>query len=101
MIERIVHDGPDRILSVSRRRRFDGALRRAIEARDGRCTDDYCDEPADVCQVDHIQPWAQGGLTSQENGRLQCDFHNQRGTRPGGADPDRADPDRRTNERDE
>ena len=30
-IERIVFDGPDRVISVSRRRTFTGALRRAIE----------------------------------------------------------------------
>ena len=34
-------------------------------------------------QVDHIQPWALGGLTTQENGRLLCSFHNRlRNQRP-------------------
>jgi Domain of unknown function (DUF222) len=77
-IERIVFDGPDRVLSVSRRRRFTRALRRAIEARDRHCQHPSgCDEPADNCDVDHQQPYAEGGLTCQENGGLQCHPHNR------------------------
>ncbi len=77
-VERIVFDGPDRVLSVSKRRRFTGALRRAIEARDRHCQHPSgCDEPADNCDVDHKQPYAQGGLTSQENGGLECHPHNR------------------------
>jgi len=33
-LERVVFDGPDRVLSVSKKRRFAGALRRAIKVRD-------------------------------------------------------------------
>ena len=61
-IERVVFDGPDRVLSVSWRRTFTGALRRAIEVRDRHCQHPSgCDEPADRCDVDHIQPYTDGG----------------------------------------
>jgi hypothetical protein len=77
-IERVVFDGPDRVISVSRRRRFSGALRRAIEVRDRHCQHPSgCDEQADRCDVDHIQPYCDGGETSQENGRLSCWPHNR------------------------
>jgi hypothetical protein len=59
-----------------RARFFTGSTRRALEARDRMCTHPYCYEPADNCQADHIVPYAEGGLTTQENGRLLCAFHN-------------------------
>lgn len=77
-IERIVFDGPDRVLSVSRRRSFTGALRRAIEVRDRTCTHPSgCDVPATRCDVDHVVPYSQGGMTSLENGRMACPTHNR------------------------
>jgi hypothetical protein len=59
------------------RRLFTGATRRAIEIRDRECTHPLCDVRATSCQIDHIQPWALGGITTQENGRLLCGFHNR------------------------
>ena len=60
-----------------------GATRRAIEVRDRECTHPFCEVRAPFCQVDHIQPWALGGPTTQENGRLLCPPHNgQRNQRP-------------------
>jgi hypothetical protein len=58
-------------------RLFSGGTRRAIELRDRLCTHEHCYEPAENCQVDHIQTWADGGETTQENGRLLCGFHNR------------------------
>ncbi len=60
-----------------RSRLFSGGTRRAIELRDRICTHPYCYEPAENCQGDHIEPYAAGGLTTQENGRLLCGFHNR------------------------
>ena len=57
-------------------RLFTGSTRRAIELRDRECTHPYCDVPAAGCEVDHIVPYSAGGVTSQENGRLLCRFHN-------------------------
>ena len=38
-----------------RARLFTGGTRRAIELRDRICTHPYCYEPAENCQVDHIE----------------------------------------------
>jgi hypothetical protein len=76
--ETILFDGPHTVISVSHQRRFTGALRRAIEVRDRRCTHPSdCDIPASRCDVDHIVPYAHHGPTSQFNGRLQCATHNR------------------------
>jgi hypothetical protein len=79
-IERIVFDGPSRVIEVGERQRFfTGALRRAIEVRDRHCQHPSgCDVPAERCHVDHVVPYAQGGLTTQDNGRLHCPVHNRR-----------------------
>jgi hypothetical protein len=77
VIERITYDGQERPLSVSRQRTFRGALRRAILARDGGCTDPACDEPAWRCQVDHRTPASAGGPTCACNGDTRCAHHNR------------------------
>jgi hypothetical protein len=78
LLEIILFDGPTTIVSISKRRSFAGALRRAIEARDRFCQHPSgCDVPADQCDVDHIIPYAAGGPTSQHNGRLECPTHNR------------------------
>ena len=80
-IERVVFDGPSRVIDVGARRRFfRGALRRAIEVRDRTCFHPTCDEPPEREQVDHITEASQGGETTQDNGRLGCGFHNRRRT---------------------
>lgn len=66
-------------------RLFTGATRRAIELRDQQCTHEFCDVPADACQIDHIIPYHRGGPTDQENGRVHCGFHNRQ--RNGGPPP--------------
>lgn len=76
-IERAVYHPNGRIEVSATNRLFTGATRRALELRDRRCTHPMCDTPAEHCQGDHIIPWAQGGTTTQENGRLLCPFHNQ------------------------
>lgn len=75
-IERVVFDGPSRVIDVGVTKRFfTGATRRGVELRDLlRCYVDDCDEPAE--HIDHIQPFASGGLTNQANGRGACRFHN-------------------------
>jgi hypothetical protein len=77
-VERIVFDGPSRVIDVGARRRFfTGATRRAVEVRDRRCVHPGCEVPAFLCQVDHVVPVEHGGLTTQDNGRLLCGFHNR------------------------
>jgi hypothetical protein len=81
-LETVLFDGPSSIVSVSHRRTFTGALRRAIEVRDRRCQHPSgCDVPAHRCDVDHIVPRARNGETSQFNGRLECPTHNRRADR--------------------
>jgi hypothetical protein len=92
VIERVVFDGPDRVMAVGQPRLFTGALRRAIEVRDRHCTHPGCTVPADRCEVDHVVPYANGGATTQENGTLLCPAHHRWRHRPGtGPPPDRSD----------
>jgi len=77
VIERAVF-GPSRRVEVSATARlFSGATRRAIALRDRRCTHPSCDVSLEYCEVDHIVPFAMGGSTTQENGRLLCPAHNR------------------------
>ena len=77
-VERVVFDGPSRVIDVGvRRRLFGGATRRAVQVRDRQCFHPQCEVPAEECQVDHVQPWSEGGPTVQTNGRAACDFHNR------------------------
>lgn len=76
-VERAVFGPKNRIEVSATARLFTGATRRAIELRDRRCTHPYCDRPASECEVDHVVPFARGGPTTQENGRLLCGFHNR------------------------
>jgi Domain of unknown function (DUF222) len=75
--ERAVFSLGNRVDVSVRARLFSGGTRRAIELRDRICTHPYCYEPAENCQGDHIETWAKGGPTTQENGRLLCGFHNR------------------------
>jgi hypothetical protein len=94
-IERIVFDGPKRVIEVSAGRCFVGAMRRAVQVRDRECADEYCEQPAEHCQIDHIDPAANGGPTSLDNARALCGFHNRlRNKRPDADDdPDDDTPD--------
>lgn len=88
-IERYLFDGtPERVISVSRRRSFTGALRDLVQVRDRWCYHPYCDTPAKRCQVDHIEPFGAGGLTAQDNGRPACGPHNRHRHRRPPPDPD-------------
>ncbi len=75
--ERAIFSLGTRIDVSVRSRVFTGGTRRAIELRDRICTHPHCYEPAETCQVDHIETYASGGLTTQDNGRLLCGFHNR------------------------
>lgn len=77
-IERVVFDGPSRVVDVGAHRRFyGGALRRAIEVRDRVCFHPSCDEAPLQPEIDHIHEASKGGPTTQSNGRLACGFHNR------------------------
>ena len=75
--ERLVFGPGQRVECSVKARFFEGATRRAIEVRDQGCTHEFCEEPIQNCQGDHIVPYSQGGLTTQENGQALCGFHNR------------------------
>jgi hypothetical protein len=58
------------VTTDTRRRRFDGALRRLITVRDRRCRHPYCNAP--VRDIDHRDAWADGGPTTADNGDGYC-----------------------------
>ncbi|MFP4513545.1 MAG: DUF222 domain-containing protein, partial [Acidimicrobiales bacterium] len=93
-VERVVFDGPSRVLDVGERQRlFTGATRRAIEVRDRRCDHDTCTTPAHYCDADHIEPYEPDGLTIQTNGRLRCPAHHTGRRRRQPPNPDDQDDD--------
>jgi hypothetical protein len=78
-VERVVFESPSRVIDVGvARRLFSGATRRAVQVRDRECFHDLCDEPADDCEIDHVEPWSAGGQTVAANGRVACGHHNRR-----------------------
>jgi hypothetical protein len=82
-IERAVFEPGGRVEVGITQRLFTGATRRAIEIRDRECQHEYCEEAPNRCQVDHKVEYSKGGLTTQENGRLLCEFRNRlRNQRP-------------------
>jgi hypothetical protein len=77
-VERVVFDGPSRVIDVGAQRRFfTGATRRAVELRDQECFHEFCEVPAADAQIDHIQPYSAGGGTVVDNGRVACGPHNR------------------------
>jgi hypothetical protein len=81
-VERVVFGGRSRVIDVGvAQRLFGGATRRAVQVRDRECFHDYCDVPAEQCQVDHVHPASEGGPTVQDNGRVACGFHNRQAYR--------------------
>ena len=82
-MERVIFDGPSKVIDLGiRRRLFTGATRQAVQLRDRQCVHPSCDTPAERCEVDHIQPYTDGGLTVQDNGRCLCKYHHRRARPP-------------------
>ena len=60
-----------RLLKMGRSvRTFTAAQRRAILVRDGGCRS--CGAPPEQCDVHHVIPWEDGGLTDVDNGVAKC-----------------------------
>jgi hypothetical protein len=76
-ISRVVF-GPDGVpLDVGREARLvSGALRRAVELRDGGCVFTGCDAPSHWSDVHHLVHWIDGGDTSLDNSALLCERHH-------------------------
>jgi hypothetical protein len=78
-VQRVVFDGPSKVIDLGvRRRLFTGATRDAVMLRDRSCVHPTCEVSAERCEVDHIVPYRDGGHTEQSNGRCLCKFHHRR-----------------------
>jgi hypothetical protein len=65
-------------LDVGRiKRLFQGAIRRALELRDGGCAFPGCDRPPKWCDAHHATSWCKGGKTCLANGVLLCGHHHR------------------------
>jgi len=76
-IERAVFDSPSRIVDLGRTQRFFvGGTRRAVEIVHPTCTHATCTVPAQLCHIDHIVDWEDGGPTDHANGQPRCGPHH-------------------------
>jgi hypothetical protein len=77
-VHRVLTKGRSEVLDVGRSTRTSTkALRRALEARDGGCTEAGCNVPAAYCEIHHIVHWADGGETNLDNCELRCWRHHR------------------------
>lgn len=77
-VNTIIYDGPFHAIGASPQRKFTGAMRRSIEIRDRSCQHPFGDhDPINRCDVDHIIPKAEGGITCQCNGELLARRRNR------------------------
>ena len=76
-VSRIVLGPDSEVLDVGRKTRvWTPAQRRAIIARDRTCQAPGCDTKPRYCDIHHKDHWADGGVTSVDNGKLLCRHHH-------------------------
>src|ERR1700681_3967580 len=76
-ITRVVLAPESVVIDVGRARRVvAGAMRRALNARDGHCKWPRCDRPASWSDAQHIVHWTNGGETDLANMVLLCHRHH-------------------------
>lgn len=69
----VVLGGQGQVLDVGTKRRFfEGYLRKALGVRDGGCAAPGCTAPLSWCQAHHVLPARDDGATSIENGVMLC-----------------------------
>lgn len=68
--------GTEEILRVGRRRKVPAGLKRLLRARDVTCRFPGCRSNAVISEIDHTQPWAQGGATDHDNLEHLCRRHH-------------------------
>ena len=79
-VRRVVLDSAGVVIDVGRKQRlFTGALREILLALERQCFWSGCHHPPR--QVDHLLPWARGGLTDAANAGPACGHHNRWRTR--------------------
>jgi hypothetical protein len=83
ILRRIVHTG-NTIIELGDKVRFaTDAQFQALMIRDGGCRFPGCSIPAAWCEVDHLIPVTEGGLSNLDNEALWCSFHHHFKHRPG------------------
>jgi hypothetical protein len=76
-ITRVVLAPESVVIDVGRARRVvAGAMRRALNARDGHCKWPRCDRPASWSDAHHVVHWTNGGDTDLSNMVLLCHRHH-------------------------
>ncbi len=76
-ITRVVLAPESVVIDVGRARRVvAGAMRRALNARDGHCKWPRCDRPASWSDAHHVVHWTNGGETDLANMILLCHRHH-------------------------
>jgi 5-methylcytosine-specific restriction protein A len=74
----IVMGGKGQPLDVGRlTRTIPDGLRRAVVARGGGCEFPGCGRPPSWCEVHHIVPWQEGGVTALHNSVMACRVHHR------------------------
>ncbi len=75
-VRRVVMGTSSTVIDLGRRSRlFTGSSREVIFLRGRRCIWPGCGSPH--TQIDHLQPWSEGGTTSPANGAPLCPRHNR------------------------
>lgn len=59
------------------------AIARLVRERDEHCRFPFCTKPADVCDLDHVRSFAEGGTTSADNLQSLCRHHHRAKTHGG------------------
>lgn len=81
-VRRVVVDASGVVIDMGwAQRLFTGSARTAAQLLAQRCSHPGCVIPATVCDVDHMQPWVEGGRTDQHNADARCgpqDRHKHR-----------------------
>ncbi|WP_433500354.1 DUF222 domain-containing protein [Sphaerimonospora sp. CA-214678] len=75
---RLVMNADGQVLDMGRKTRLaTPAQRRAIAARYDTCWVKGCPLPANMCQIDHLDNWSEGGHTDLARLGPACQFHNR------------------------
>jgi hypothetical protein len=83
ILRRVVHTG-NTIIELGDKVRFaTDAQFQALMMRDGGCRVDQCTIPAAWCEIDHLVPVSESGLSDLANMALLCSFHHHLKHAPG------------------
>ena len=75
----LVLNGKSEVLDAGRLQRLhNDAQRRALSVQHETCAAEGCERPFAWCEIHHPHAWADGGVTSVENGVPLCGHHHRR-----------------------